>query len=98
MDYSLKILEKLFSIEKDSLGIEHYKALWHGYQLVKEQFPELSQEDYKQEIANLRMQHFIEVENISENTSGVLDGRILATPIGIEYYFENKNKGKIGFI
>jgi hypothetical protein len=97
MENSIKIMEKILFVKKDSLGVEQYNALWHGYQLLKEQFPKLSQEEFKQEIAYLRGQRYINVEDIRENANGILDGRIIATEPGAEYYIENKDKDKIGF-
>jgi hypothetical protein len=92
VDNNIKILEKLLFAKQDSLRTGQYSTRWYGYQQIKEQLPELSQEEFKKEIASLHGQHYIEVEDIRENANGVLDGRITAIRSGVEYYFENKNK------
>ncbi|MFZ3132184.1 MAG: hypothetical protein WA125_14095 [Desulfosporosinus sp.] len=85
MDNSIKILEKLLFFRQDSLRADQYSTRWYGYQQVKEKFPELSQEEFKKEIASLHEQHYIEVEDIRVDANRVMDGRIIAINSGVKY-------------
>ncbi|NLD46243.1 MAG: hypothetical protein GX660_03455 [Clostridiaceae bacterium] len=90
------ILKMLVHVKKDDFGSEHYYSDRYCYQSVKKHFPDISQEEFKEHVAFLINQRFVEV-NAKDNGNGIIDGSIKITKEGLEYYLQNKDIRKIGF-